>query len=58
MEDAMSDHTNFSPRVLMGGSGKPEGEEAYCCKTCGALVAECDLDRHATWHRKIDEDEE
>jgi hypothetical protein len=42
----------FSPRVLYGMSGKPEGDEVYCCKTCGALVAWPDANLHTDWHEK------
>jgi hypothetical protein len=46
----MDHKTEYTPRVLMGSNGKPEGDETFACKTCGACVAEADLHRHTNWH--------
>jgi cytochrome c5 len=45
--------TKYSPRVLMGSNGKPEGDEVYCCLTCHALVAEGGKQGHANWHERL-----
>lgn len=49
----MKMNTEFSHRMLMGSDGKPEGEETWGCKTCGALVADCDTLIHANWHERL-----
>ena len=46
----MTSETQFSPRVLIGSNGKPEGDETYACKVCGACVTQQDLQTHTNWH--------
>lgn len=45
--------TEYTPRVLMGSNGLPEGDEVCACKTCGALVGENDLSTHTLWHAQL-----
>lgn len=42
----------FTPRVLFGSNGKPEGEEVYVCQICGVLVTERDMVKHGHWHQR------
>ena len=50
--------TEFSPRILhdsstCGVSPCPVGNDAYACKSCGAIIAEQDLHKHTDWHERL-----